>query len=174
MKEKQETPYSKEISGNIPFFRILVIYLVICAAGITFLLIRFNLLIRSQDKQLTNEICSLVAEKMNNSIRYMTSAVENMSSVLSAQDCDDLQALYDQINGTHAGCNYISIGFIDADKKIYASPTELDEFKKWGLLETAELASPVSISAPYRSAATGQSVYTMFADFTYGGGKNGY
>lgn len=174
MKEKQETPYSKEISGSIPFFRILVIYLVICAAGITFLLIRFNLLIRSQDKQLTNEICSLVAEKMNNSIRYMTSAVENMSSVLSAQDCDDLQALYDQISGTHAGCNYISIGFIDADKKIYASPTELDEFKKWGLLETAELASPVSISAPYRSAATGQSVYTMFADFTYGGGKNGY
>ncbi|MCH5194307.1 MAG: GGDEF domain-containing protein [Oscillospiraceae bacterium] len=163
-----------EISGSFSFFRMLVIYLVICGIGVSMLLTSFNLLIRSHDKKLTGDICSLVTEKMNNSIRYMTSSAENMSAALSAQDHYDLQALYDTLSRDTGSRGYVSIGFIDQDDNIYATPSELSEFDKWGLLDTAKLADPVSISAPYRSGATGQPVFTMFANFTYGGGKKGY
>lgn len=174
MNQKKTFTEENEISGNFSFFRMLVMYLLICGIGVTLLLISFNTLIRNHDKKLTGEICSLVTEKMNNSIRYMTSAAENMSAVLSAQDCHDLQNLYLTLSQENHAKNYLSIGFIDNEQNIYASPVELDEFQKWGLLETAMLADPVSISAPYRSSTTGQSVYTIFVDFTYNHGKKGY
>ena len=173
MKVSKNISLPNEIVGSFSFLRMLVIYLVICCIGVFVLLVSFNGLIRNHDKKLTGNICSLVTEKMNNSIRYMTSSAENMSAVLSAQDHDDLQELYDTLSQNKDGSGYVSIGFIDEENNIYATPAELNEFSKWGLLETAKLADPVSISAPYRSGATGQPVFTMFADYTYGGGKNG-
>lgn len=174
MKTKQNLNFPNEIGKSFSFFRMLVIYLVICGIGVSVLLVSFNRLIRSHDKRLTGNICDLVTEKMNNSISHMTSSVKNMSVALSAQNHDDLQALYDILSQNTTGAGYVSIGFIDEDSTIYASPSELDEFSKWGLLEIAALADPVSISAPYRSAAIGEPVFTMFADYTYGGGKKGY
>ena len=171
---KRKTGYQNEITGTTSFFRMLVIYLVICAVGVTLLLIRFDGLIRSHDRMLTEDICDLVTEKMNNSIRYMTSSAENISAVLSAQGYDDLGELYGTLSKNKDGSNYISIGFIDEDGNIYASPSELNEFEKWGLYDTAKLADPVSISAPYRSGETGHSVFTMFTNYTYGSGKKGY
>lgn len=174
MKRKQNISSQNEISGTISFFRMLVIYLVICGIGVSLLLIRFDGLIRGHDRMLTEDICSLVTEKMNNSIRYMTSSAENISAVLSAQRHNDLRELYETLSQNKEGSNYISIGFIDEDGNIYASPSELAEFEKWGLSDTAKLADPVSISAPYRSGETGHSVFTMFTNYTYGGGKKGY
>ena len=174
MKKKKNMNSPNEISSSFSFFRMLVIYLVICSVGVLALLVSFDSLIRSHDKKLTGNICSLVTEKMNNSIRYMTLAAENMASGLSAQDIDDLQELYDILSQNIADRNYVSIGFIDEEDNLYATPAEQNEISKWGLLETAELADPVSISAPYRSAETGQPVFTMFANYTYGGGKKGY
>lgn len=174
MKAKQNMYSPEEIGKGVSFFRMLVIYLIICGISVLILLMSFDSLIRNHDKRLTADICSLVTEKMNYSISYMTSSAENMSVVLSAQDHSDLQALYDIQSQNKGVSDYISIGFIDEDGYIYASPSELNEFDKWGLLDTAALADPVSISAPYRSGATGQPVFTMFAEFTYGGGKKGY
>ena len=174
MKTKENMSSPNEISRSFSFFGMLVIYLVICCVSVSVLLVSFDRLMRSHDKRLTGNICSLVTEKMNNSIRYMTHAAENMAAGLSAQDFDDLQELYDILPQNEAGSGYVSIGLIDEEDHIYASPSELNEFRKWGLLETAKLADPVSISAPYRSGETGQPVFTMFTDYTYGGGKKGY
>ena len=174
MKKNQSEMHSEGISENVSFVRMLVIYLLICGIGVTLLLVSFDSLIREHDKKLTTDICSLVTEKMNNSIRYMTSAAQNMADLFSAQNYEDLQELYDTLSLSQQDSSYVSLGFIDANKKIYATPTELEEFEKWGLLETADLADPISISAPYRSGATGQPVYTMFADLTYDNGKKGY
>lgn len=174
MKANKNTGLPNEISKSFSFIRMLVIYLVICGIGVCVLLVSFDGLIRGHDRKLTGHICSLVTEKMNNSISYMTSSVENMAAVLSAQNHDDLQELYDILSRDKSGSGYISIGFIDEESNIYASPTEITEFEKWGLLDIAKLADPVSISAPYRSGETGQPVFTMFADYTYAGGRNGY
>ncbi len=162
-----------EMGESFSFIRMLVIYLVICGIGVGVLLFSFSDLIRSNNKELTGDICSLVTEKVNNSISYMTSSAEDMAQVMSAQNYYDIQELYDTMLQGSSGSRYVSIGFIDEEGVIYASETELDEFEKWQLTDTAELANPVSISAPYRSAQIGQPVFTMFVKFTYGGGKNG-
>lgn len=174
MKVKENMSSPNEISRSFSFFRMLVIYLLVCCAGVSVLLVSFDRLIRSHDKRLTGNICGLVTEKMNNSIRYMTLAAENMAAGLSAQNFDDLQELYDILSQKEADSGYVSIGLIDEEDHLYAAPSELNEFQKWGLLETAKLANPVSISAPYRSGKIGQPVFTMFANYTYGGGKKGY
>lgn len=174
MKNKENVGFQNEIAKTVSFFRMLVIYLVVCGIGVSVLLIRFDGLIRSHDRMLTEDICSLVTEKMNNSIRYMTSSAENIAAVLSAEGHNDLQELYDTLSRNKEGSNYISIGFISEDGTIYASPSELNEFEKWGLYDIAKLADPVSISAPYRSGETGHSVFTMFTNYTYANGKNGY
>ena len=174
MRTTKNMSSPNEISTSFSFFGMLVIYLVICCVGVSVLLVSFDSLIRSHDKRLTGNICSLVTEKMNNSIRYMTHAADNMAAGLLAQDLDDLQELYDILSQNKAGSSYVSVGLIDEEGNLYATPAELNEFRKWELLDTAKLADPVSISAPYRSGATGQSVFTMFAKYTYGGGKKGY
>lgn len=164
----------QEISKHFSFIKMLVIYLLICGAGVSLLLASFDGLIRNNNKKLTGDVCHLVTEKMNNSIGRISGSAENMAALLSAQDHYDLQELYEILSQDSVGSEYVSIGFIDADDHIYASSTELGEFEKWGLLDIARLADPVSISAPYRSGKTGQPVFTMFVDYTYGGGKQGY
>lgn len=173
-RQKQNIDSPNEITRNVSFFRMLVIYLTICGIGVSMLLFSFDGLIRNHDKRLTGDICSLVTEKMNISIRYLTVAVENMASGLSAQDYDDIDKLYNILANNKDRIDYVGVGLIDEEGRIYASPAELNEFKKWGLTETAYLADPVSISAPYRSSKTGHSVFTMFTHFTYGGGRQGY
>lgn len=93
MKKKQKLYLPNEIAKSLSFFRMLVIYLVLCSIGVSVLIVSFNRLIRSHDKRLTENICSLVTEKMNNSISYMTSSAENMSAVLSAQHYDGFQKI---------------------------------------------------------------------------------
>lgn len=174
MNKKKNVILPNELSKSFSFIRMLIIYLTICGVGVIVLLFSFNGLIRRQDKKLTNDICSLVTEKINSSISYMTSSAVNMAAGLSVQNYSDLQELYDAMSQNNGGSGYVSIGFIDEENNIYASPTELNEFEKWNLMDTARLADPVSISAPYRSGKTGKPVFTLFADFAYDGGKNGY
>ena len=174
MNTKRNFGIPNEISKSFSFIRMLIVYLVICGVGVCALLTSFDILIRKNNKKLTDDICSLVTEKMNNSIRRMTGSAENMAALLSAQDHYDLQELYEILSRDSVASEYVSIGFIDENNHIYASDTELNEFEKWGLLDTAAQADPVSISAPYRSGKTGQTVFTMFVDYIYGGGRKGY
>ena len=170
MKKRYEV--SEELNRSGSFVRVLLVYLLVCVIGVFVMISAINLLIKEHDKSLTTQICGLVAEKMNNSIKYMTTSAENMSALLSAEDHANLEELYEELRDTQGG-GYISMGFVDENGRIYATETELGEFDKWDLMDTAELASPVSISAPYRSGLTGQPVFTLFSDMEYGGGKKG-
>ena len=86
-----------------------------------------NVLMKEHDKKLTGKICDLVAEKMNNSIKYMTTSAQNMSAMLTAQKHRDLQALYDEFADLE-GDGYVSMGLIDDSGKVYASDQQLAEF----------------------------------------------
>ena len=163
MKKKKEN-YLVKSSFSLAIT--LVSCLTVFAIAIAGMIAAFNYLMSQHDKKLSSEICNLISEKMNSSIRYMTDSAQNMASVLSAQNFDSPEEIYQVLSQETSG-SYVSLGFIDKDRKIYASEQELKEFDKWDLLSTALLADPVSISAPYRSGATGQPVFTMFTHFTY-------
>ncbi|MBO5557156.1 sensor domain-containing diguanylate cyclase [Ruminococcus sp.] len=169
MKEKNS---AQQLQQGGSFFRLMMIYLIVCSIGFTVMMIWVNKLMKEHDKTLTTQICDLVAEKMNNSISYMTSSAENMAAMLTAQELKDFDNVYGQTRFLK-GEAYISMGFVDMQKRIYASDSELEEFEKWDLLEIAKQADPVSISPPYRSGLTGQPVFTLFANITYGGNKKG-
>ena len=169
-KDKKELSY---IKNGTSFFLPITIFLLIFLIATAFLIAAFNALITSHDKKLSEEICNLISEKMNNSIRYMTDSAQNMSSVLSAQNFSSPAEIYEKLYSENSG-SYASIGFIDTNHQIYASEQELKEFEKWNLLDVAQLADPVSISAPYRSGTTGQPVFTMFTDFRYNGSTEGW
>ena len=163
---------SEELTGSWSFLRVMLVYLAVCAIGIAVMISSINRLMMEHDKILTSQICNLVAEKMNNSIKYMTTSAENMSALISAEEHTDLDSLYEELNDLK-GDGYVSLGFIDQSGKIYARSIEIEEFQKWGLMKTAEQADPVSISAPYRSALTGQPVFTLFTNMTYGKDRHG-
>ncbi len=169
--EKEYTA-TKELDRRWSFVRVMVVYLLVCGIGITIMILSINMLMKEHDKTLTTQICDLVAEKMNNSIKYMTTSAENMSAIISAEDHHDLGELYEELCDLQ-GNGYVSIGFMDETGKVYATDTELEEFEKWSLADTAAMTGPVSISPPYRSGLTGQPVFTLFTDLTYDGGKTG-
>ena len=170
MKQNKEQYFVKT---NASLVITLIACLVVFALSIAGMIASFNALVTQHDKRLSAEICKLITEKMNSSIRYMTDSAQNMASVLSAQNFGSPQIVYKKLSGINDG-NYVSIGFLDEDGTLYATEQEQLEFEKWDLYAVADLADPVSISAPYRSGMTGQLVFSMFTDFYYDGGKHGW
>lgn len=170
MKKKKDF-YS--VKTGISMAATLISCLLVFSLTIAGMIASFNALMSQHDKKLSAEICKLITEKMNSSILYLSDSVQNMASVLSAQDFDSPEAVYRSVSGSLSG-SYVSIGFIGADRQVCATQQELIEFEKWNLLSTAVLADPVSISAPYRSGTTGQPVFTVFTSFTYHGGEKGW
>ncbi len=163
----------ENLGGSMSLVVTLTGCLLMFLLAVACLIASFNDLMRQHDKKLSAEICNLVAEKMNSSIRYMTDSAQNMSSVLSAPNSESPAEIYSSMSLRQGG-SYVSIGFVDEQGKIYGTQQELTEFAKWDLLSVAKLADPVSISAPYRSGTIGQPVFTMFTDFVYDGGRHGY
>ncbi len=161
-----------EINGG-SFLKVMSIFLVICSVGFVGMILSVNALMREHDKELTSQICGLVAEKMNSSIRYMTVSVQDMAGFISARQYEDLDQLYSDMDEMPSG-GFISMGFVDSYGTVYGSDDEQNEFRKWSFLLTAKKAAPVSITFPYRSSLSGQPVITMFSRFTYGGTRRGW
>lgn len=170
MDNKNELKYLK---GGRSFYATLIACLIVFLGAITILISAFNLLIKQHDEKLSGEICTLVSEKVSNSLLFMTNSAQEVSAVLSAQNFKSPEEIYDVLK-SYEGAKFVSIGFIDENDKLYLSETEAHEFEKWNLLETAKLADPVSISAPYRSTTIGQPVITLFTEFKYGDSHHGY
>ena len=167
LKKKKDQYELNLIKGGRSFYLTLIICLMVFLGAIAVLISAFDRLISRHDQQLSGEICTIMSEKMNSSIEFMTESAKSMASVLSAQDLDSLDDIYMTLKSYNKG-DYLSIGFIDDSGEIYAEDAEKKEFEKWNLLNTAAQANPVSMSAPYRSSVYGQPVITMFADFAYG------
>ncbi|MBQ6574957.1 MAG: GGDEF domain-containing protein [Lachnospiraceae bacterium] len=155
------------------FYLTLIICLVVFFGATGLLITAVNRLITRHDEQLSAEISTIMAEKMNSSIKFMTESVNSTAVLLSSRNFDNPEHIYDILkNNTNA--DYLSAGFIDQSGKKYASDEEAKEFAKWDLLQTAALANPVSISAPYRSSVYGQPVITLFAVLRYADTRHGY
>ena len=161
------------IKGDRSFYITLGACLVVFLGAIALLIASFNNLISKHDQNLSGEICTLVSEKMNNSIDSMTGTVSGIASVLSAQNFETPDEIYSVLKD-YEKKDYLSIGFIDSGGKMYATPEEQAEFKKWQLSKTAIHAAPVSMSMPYRSSLFGQPVVTIFSEFEYGDVRHGY
>ena len=161
------------IKGGRSFFMTLIICLAVFLGATGVLILAFNRLISRHDQYLSSEICTIMSEKMNSSIESMTEAADDMASMLSAQNYESPEDIYAAIKN-NVKSDYLSASFIDETGEKYATEEEIAEFNKWELLKTAALADPVSMSAPYRSSVYGQPVITMFTNFEYDNGRNGY
>lgn len=151
----------------------LTICLIVFLGAISVLIFAFNRLITDHDQSLSAEMCTLLSEKVNNSIDSMTTSTIDISNIISAQGFDSPNDIYRKLK-EYEGLDCVSIGFIDEENRFYGSKAEREEFEKWNLFEVAKTAHPVAISIPYRSTANGQHVVTIFSDFTYGNSKTGY
>lgn len=148
---------------KVSFTKMVGIYLFVCVAGILLSLPVFNKLIRQHDLDMTSNVCNLIAEKMNNSIAYMTESVENSAVLLGTYDIDNMDAMYAEMEKSIPLAEYCSIGLIDMNYRIYGKEPEKQEIEKWELLNLAKQDSGVSISEPYRSSINGKMVITMFS-----------
>ena len=168
MKKQSDIRYIKE---NKLLYIALFICFTVFFLAVYVLIASFNGLIEKHDQRLSGEICNLVSEKMNNSISSSTEAVERIASVLSTQNFDNPEDIYNILKKEE---KYESMGFIDENLNIYGTDYEKEEFEKWSLVQSATLADPVSMSVPYRSTTSGQPVITMFAKTKYGKNKKGW
>ena len=139
------------------------VYVAICVLGFAIIVLVFNRLIQEHDRKLTNDICTLISEKMDTSITYLTTSVKDISTVISCSDSSDMEETYKNLKLTVPYTNYLSIGFVGIDGTLYATDTEKMEFEKWSLTQTALENDSITISEPYRSSMTGQLVFTMFS-----------
>lgn len=156
-------------------FIILGLCLIVFIVAISTLIAALNKLMATHDQNLSNEICTIMTEKIDIAIDSMNKTTEGVAKVLSLQHYDSAEQAYKSLDLTSLDDDqFLSIGIIDAKKNLYATETEKSEFEKWNLVATAELANPVSMSVPYRSMVCGQPVITMFSKFTYGANETGW
>lgn len=155
------------------YIRIISIYLWICIAGLIVSIPIFNSMINKHDLVISNNMCGLIAEKMNNSITYITESVRGRAEILSHDKIDDWNELYLSLseNLSAEGCN--SIGLLDMDNNLYGKDNENAEFDKWGLKEQAQKSECVFFSAPYRQATSGKMVFTIFSPIYQEGERAG-
>ncbi len=168
MKTKKKQNSDAVISGFLAgkhgsFNKIIGIYLAVCLICVMTILFVFNDLIEKHDEKIAGQMCNLIAEKINNSIRYMTGSVENLATVMSEYDLENTEQAYQQMKNSVENSDYISIGIICADGTIYAQDEEKEEFVKWNLTDHSEPSDHVVFSEPFRSSLTGQLVFAMFS-----------
>lgn len=171
MKKKEDIQFFQQNSRSL--YVTLIVCLIVFIISISVLIFAFNRLISDHDQYLSGEMCTLFSEKVNNSIDSMTESIRSVSDVLTAQKYESPEEIYKKLVN-YNGFDYLSVGFIDENGRIFASEDERAEFKKWNLLETAYATNDVSMSIPYRSTVYGQHVITMFSDFEYGQAQHGY
>ena len=170
--DMQKTSLISEKKG-FSYHRMIFTYLICCIVGLLIIVTVFNGLIEEHDKQLTNEICTLISEKMDTSIQYISTTVDEMSTLISYCDDNSFEESYNNLQKCIAESSFISIGLVDNNGKLYATEAERYEFEKWGLTDIAMNCRNVTISEPYRSSMTGQLVFTMFSQLEEDGKRKG-
>lgn len=80
------------------YVKIINIYLLVCIVGLIISIPLFNSLINKHDLEMSKNICSLIAEKMNNSITYMTESVKGRAEMISSYEIEDWKSLYESLS----------------------------------------------------------------------------
>ena len=140
---------------------IFVVYFLICIVLFSICIPSFNRLSRHHDLVLASEMGSLVAEKVNDSIKYISISARTSADLLGAHDIMDMDTLYYEIQSGLDDAPYESIGLINPRGHIYSSFNEISEFNKWNLTELAVEDKEVRFSNPYRSSSSGKMVITI-------------
>lgn len=153
--------------------KIISVYLLFCIAGLIISIPVFNSMISRHDVHISNNMCGLIAEKMNNSITYITEAVKGRAEIVSSYEIKDWNELYDSLCVNLKADGYNSIGLIDNAGNLYGKENEQIEFEKWGLIERAGQSEKEFFSAPYRQAVSGKMVVTIFAPIYQKGERAG-
>lgn len=153
--------------------KIISVYLLLCIAGLIISIPVFNSMISRHDVHISNNMCGLIAEKMNNSITYITEAVKGRAEIVSSYEIKDWNELYDSLCANLKAEGYNSIGLIDNAGNLYGKENEQFEFEKWGLIERAGQSEREFFSAPYRQAVSGKMVVTIFAPIYQKGERAG-
>lgn len=163
----------KSVSQKKSNTNIISIYILVCIAGLLLSIVVFNGMINKHDLEISNEICGLIAEKINSSITYITEAVGGRAEVLSNNKINDWDAMYHSLTDDTNVDGCVSIGLIDSNGKVYGKANEETELEKWGLKAQVNEEEGVFFSAPYRQEQTGQMVITIFAPIRQSGEKVG-
>ena len=168
----------KASDTSISYQSIIISFIIVCLVGLAVITTLFNKRIEQHDKELTYDICTLISEKMDSSMKYMSDSVKGCTSMLSGTPIKDHpEVMYENFKNGYNRSSMVSIGIIDNDGNVYADENEKEEFEKWDLIEAVrndeqtqnELG--VIISTPYRSGKTGQMVFTIFSDVYISGKK---
>lgn len=159
---------------NNSYTKVFSIYLWICIAGLILSIPLFNALINKHDLEISNDMCGLIAEKMNNSITYITESVKGRAEILSGSNIEKWNEIYDNLeeNLDAEGCN--SIGILRRNGELIGKVNEDQEFEKWGLKEQAMNSKGVFFSAPYRQGSSGKMVFTIFSPLYQKRARVGY
>ena len=80
------------------YTNVISIYILICIAGLIISIPIFNGMINRHDMEISNDICGLIAEKMNNSITYITESVRGRAEIVSSNDIDDWNDVYNRLS----------------------------------------------------------------------------
>ena len=155
------------------YTNVISVYILICIAGLIISIPIFNGMINRHDMEISNDICGLIAEKMNNSISYITESVRGRAEIVSSNDIDDWNEVYNRLSDSLNAEGRNSIGLIDNDKKLYGKANEAEELDKWGLIDQAHESKSAFISSPYRQGVSGEMVFTIFAPITQNGIRAG-
>ncbi|MBR1823447.1 MAG: diguanylate cyclase [Ruminococcus sp.] len=148
----------------------IIVFIIVCIVGLAAITTLFNKRIEKHDKELTFDICTLISEKMDSSMKYMSDSVKGCASMLGGTPIKDApEMMYSNFKSGMNKSSMVSIGIIGNDGTVYADENEKEEFEKWDLVEAAENEAMaqnnngVAISTPYRSGKTGQMVFTIFS-----------
>ena len=155
---------------KLSYQNIIITFIVVCLLGLAALSTLFNSRIEKHDKELTYEICTLISEKLDSSMRYMSDSVKGCASMLAGTPIrEQSEMMYENFKMGQNQSNMTSVGLIMSDGTIYADESEKEEFEKWDLIDSAvndeqvQKMDGVAISTPYRQGKTGEIVFTIFS-----------
>ncbi len=96
-KTKRDEKDINLIKGGRSFYYTLFICLTVFILAIALLIVASNRLISRHDQHLSGEICTIMSEKMNSSIEFLTQTTQGMASVLSAQSFTSPDEIYETL-----------------------------------------------------------------------------
>lgn len=170
MKKQDIADMFKNTEDKVSYQSIIITFIVVCLLGLAIITSVFNNRIEKHDKELTFEICTLISEKLDSSMMYMSDSVKGCAAMLAGTPLKEQSGkMYENFGMGQNQSNMISMGLITPDGTVYADQSEKEEFEKWKLLDAAmddeqmRQAGGVAISTPYRSGKSGEIVLTIFS-----------
>lgn len=158
---------------NISYTHVISVYLLVCIIALLISIPVFDNMINEHDLEISQDICGLIAEKMNSSIGYITESVTGRAEIVSSTEIGNWRQLQRRLERelNVEGCN--SIGLITAQGRVFGKVNEDDEFRKWSLIGQAKNVNKVFYSSPYRQGESGKMVITIFAPIYQDGKRAG-